>query len=63
MARGGGRQQSAIKTDGSLYNCGRNETGGLGHNNTSQTNSMTQLSGIYTGKPSMSDACLYLKEL
>ena len=64
MGRGGGRKQAAIKTDGTLYNCGKNDSGGLGHNNTSQKDSLTQLPGLYVGKPSMSPGgCLYLKEL
>jgi alpha-tubulin suppressor-like RCC1 family protein len=63
MGRGGGSQQTAIKTDGTLYNCGRNESGGLGHNNTSQVPSMTQLPGQYSGKPDSGDSSLWIKEV
>ena len=63
MARGGQNNQTAIKTDGTLYNCGRNESGDLGHNNASTKESMTQIPGIFTGKPSGEQTALWIKQV
>ena len=66
LGQNGGSSQTIIKTDGTLYNCGRNENGNLGHNAggpTSTEPAVKQLPGTYTGKPSCSDVGLWIKEL
>jgi alpha-tubulin suppressor-like RCC1 family protein len=48
VAKGGQRQTGCVKTDGTYYNCGRGDTGSLGHDNTSDQATMTQVPGTYT---------------
>ena len=48
VAKGGQRQTGCVKTDGTYYNCGSGDTGSLGHDNTSDQATMTQVPGNYT---------------
>jgi len=48
VAKGGQRQTGAVKTDGTYYNCGSGNTGSLGHDNTGDQSTMTQVPGTYT---------------
>ena len=48
VAKGGLRQTGCVKTDGTYYNCGSGDTGSLGHDNTGDQATMTQVPGTYT---------------
>ena len=65
VAKGYARQTGAVKSDGSYYNCGSGDRGSLGHDNTSDRSTLTQLPGIYTQdyRQIQDDQGMWIKEL
>ena len=65
VAKGGQRQTGCVKTDGTYYNCGSGDTGSLGHDNTSDQATMTQVPGNYTKdyRQVQLDPAFFIKEV